>query len=205
MKVLPVARSPLIQAVCSQAEKIAGADLSVLITGETGTGKELFARAIHRMSTRAKAPFLAVNCGGIAKELVESTLFGHMRGAFTGADSNKRGVFASAEGGIVFLDEIGELPPSAQAALLRVLETKNGDARGRHERSSSEHAHHCRNAPQFGRDGAQWHFSRRPVIPLKCVRDRSAATSFAPRRYPGACGVLCRLRVRASRTRRAVD
>ncbi|MEZ6093786.1 MAG: sigma-54 dependent transcriptional regulator [Pirellulaceae bacterium] len=95
----------------------------MLITGETGTGKELVARAVHDCSLRSPKPFLAVNCGALPESLIESELFGHRKGAFTGADENRNGLFEVADGGTLFLDEIGELPKSVQAKLLRVLET----------------------------------------------------------------------------------
>lgn len=102
--------------------KAAACNLPVLITGETGTGKELFARAIHAESERAKHNFIAVNCGAIPEKLVESTLFGHVKGAFTGATCKAAGKFQEAHGGTIFLDEIGELPLEAQVKLLRVLQ-----------------------------------------------------------------------------------
>ncbi len=104
-------------------EKIAPTDSSVLILGETGTGKELVARAVHDASPRAKFPFVVVDCGAIAENLIESELFGHVRGAFSGALTDRRGLFEEANGGTLFLDEIGELPPALQPRLLRVLET----------------------------------------------------------------------------------
>ncbi len=103
--------------------KVAPTDSTVLITGETGTGKELAARSVHDNSGRTKKPFLAINCGALPESLIESELFGHRKGAFTGADENRAGLFEVADGGTLFLDEIGELPKSVQAKLLRVLET----------------------------------------------------------------------------------
>jgi transcriptional regulator with PAS, ATPase and Fis domain len=103
-------------------EKIAPTDTSVLIQGETGTGKELVARAIHDASPRARGPFVVVDCGAIAENLIESELFGHVRGAFSGAVGDRRGLVEEADGGTLFLDEIGELPPALQPRLLRVLE-----------------------------------------------------------------------------------
>ncbi len=108
--------------VFKQIAHAAASDVPVLITGETGTGKELVARAIHRHSGRAQAPFVAVNCGALAEGVLESELFGHVRGAFTGAVSDKKGLFEQAHGGVIFLDEIGETTPAVQVRLLRAIE-----------------------------------------------------------------------------------
>jgi transcriptional regulator with GAF, ATPase, and Fis domain len=108
--------------VMQRVEQVARADVPVLVLGETGSGKEVVAREIHHRSARAKGPFLRVNCGAIPPELVDSELFGHERGAFTGAIAVRKGWFERADGGTLFLDEIGELPAAAQVRLLRVLQ-----------------------------------------------------------------------------------
>jgi DNA-binding NtrC family response regulator len=119
----PVASSPAMREVLEMAARVAAAAVPVILQGETGTGKEVVARFLHDRSARAAKPMVSVNCAAIPAQLVESTLFGHERGAFTGAAQRQKGVFEEADGGTVFLDEIGELPLPAQAALLRVLET----------------------------------------------------------------------------------
>jgi DNA-binding NtrC family response regulator len=118
----PVIVSAAMRALFEAAEKVAASALPVLIHGETGTGKEVLARSIHAAGSRRERPLVCVNCGAIPVALVVSTLFGHVQGAFTGADRPSQGVFGAADGGTVLLDEIGELPLEAQAALLRVLE-----------------------------------------------------------------------------------
>ncbi len=115
--------SPPIERVRSQIAKVAGTSVRVLVTGESGTGKELIARAIHRASKRAAGPFVKVNCAAIPSELIESELFGHEKGAFTGAAKQKRGRFELADGGTLFLDEIGDMSLEAQAKVLRALQT----------------------------------------------------------------------------------
>ncbi len=116
--------SPRMQEVFRKVQKVAATDISVLITGETGTGKELIARELHSRSPRAKHPFITINCGAIPENLLESELFGHVRGAFTGAVGNKVGRFQSADHGTLFLDEIGEMPLALQVKILRALQEK---------------------------------------------------------------------------------
>ncbi len=120
-----IGQSPEIKSVLSLVERVADSDSTVLVTGESGTGKELIARAIHYNSPRAQNPFVAINCGAIPAELLESELFGHVKGAFTGAISNRVGRFEMANGGTIFLDEIGDLEPSLQVKLLRVLQERS--------------------------------------------------------------------------------
>jgi len=117
-----VTKNPRMMTLKAQAQILAEREVPVLITGETGTGKELFARAIHNASARKAQSFVPLNCGAIPPELVDSVLFGHKKGAFTGANSNKPGVFEQANGGTLFLDEFGELAPDTQVRLLRVLQ-----------------------------------------------------------------------------------
>jgi len=118
-----ISRSPRIAELVETVRHIAASDLTVLLIGESGVGKEVFARAIHRLSPRHAKRMLAINCGAIPEALLESELFGHERGAFTGATESRKGLFESAEGGSVLLDEIGEMPLNTQVKLLRVLET----------------------------------------------------------------------------------
>jgi len=119
-----IGQSDVMLAACERLKRIAPTPATVLLTGESGTGKEVAARALHRMSNRAAGSFVPVNCAAIAAELIESELFGHVKGAFTGAQQSREGLFYYARGGTLFLDEIGELPAAAQAKLLRVLEER---------------------------------------------------------------------------------
>ncbi|MFL5831990.1 MAG: sigma 54-interacting transcriptional regulator [Solirubrobacteraceae bacterium] len=129
-----VGTSPALTAVLSRVSKVAGSDSTVLITGETGTGKELVARAIHRLSRRGPRAFVAVNCAAIPRDLIASELFGHEKGAFTGAIQRRLGRFELADGGTIFLDEVGELSPDIQVALLRVLQEREFERVGGRDR-----------------------------------------------------------------------
>ena len=133
-----VGSSPALQSALSRVAKVAPTDSTVLITGETGTGKELIARAIHKRSQRSPRAFVSVNCAATPRELIASELFGHEKGAFTGATHRRMGRFESAEGGTIFLDEVGELPAETQIALLRVLQEREYQRVGGNEPLKSD-------------------------------------------------------------------
>ena len=176
-----VGRSRPMKTVYEMVEKVAKTDSAVLVYGESGTGKELVARAIHRRSARREGPFVKVNCGSLPRELVQSELFGHEKGAFTGAIRQKKGKFELAEGGTIFLDEIGDLPLEAQVNILRVLQTKEYDRVGGEETIHADvrviAATH-RVLREMVAEGAfrEDLFYRLEVIPIRLVplRDRKA-------------------------------
>lgn len=128
-----VGSSPKMQAIFQMIETVAAVQSTILITGESGTGKELVARAIHDMSPRAERPFISINCGAFTETLLESELFGYVKGAFTGANTNRKGLFEAANEGTIFLDEIGEMSPAMQVKLLRVLQERRVRPVGAHD------------------------------------------------------------------------
>jgi DNA-binding NtrC family response regulator len=131
-----IGRSGRMQAVYQMIETVAGVQSTVLITGESGTGKEMVARAVHNLSPRADKPFMPINCGAFTETLLESELFGYVRGAFTGATANRKGLFEAANHGTIFLDEIGEMSPTMQVKLLRVLQERKVRPVGAHEETT---------------------------------------------------------------------
>jgi transcriptional regulator with PAS, ATPase and Fis domain len=136
-RIIHSAASPLVQ-VLDQLAKVAASPVNVLVTGESGTGKELVVRAVHDLSPWARGPFSPINCGAIPSALLESELFGHVRGAFTGADRDRPGRLEQASGGTLFLDEIGEMPLSLQVKLLRVLQEREFEPLGSSARRKAE-------------------------------------------------------------------
>lgn len=128
-----IGTSAKMHAIFQMIETVAEVQSTVLITGESGTGKELVARAIHDLSPRAEKPFISINCGAFTETLLESELFGYVKGAFTGANTNRKGLFEAANGGTIFLDEIGEMSPAMQVKLLRVLQERRVRAVGAHD------------------------------------------------------------------------
>ena len=138
-----VGSSPALQGVLSRIARVAPADSTVLIMGETGTGKELVARAIHKRSQRSARAFVSVNCAAVPPSLIASELFGHEKGAFTGAQQRRLGRFELAEGGTIFLDEIGELPAETQIALLRVLQEREFERVGGNHPILNRRPSHC--------------------------------------------------------------
>jgi DNA-binding NtrC family response regulator len=125
----PVFQSPSMKSVVRTIERVAPSDVSILITGESGTGKEVIGDLIHALSPRSKGPMVKVNCAALPRELIESELFGSVKGAFTGAQADREGLFRQAEGGTLLLDELSEMPIDTQSKLLRVLQEKRSASR----------------------------------------------------------------------------
>ena len=151
--------------------KIADSPSTAMVTGESGTGKELVARAIHFNGGRAGKPFVSVNCGAIPEALMESELFGHVKGAFTGAVANKIGLFSAADGGTLFLDEITEIPPLLQVKLLRAIQQREIRRRRRHPRHQDGRAADRRLQSRSGAGGGGEAF---------CARTSSTASTSSP-------------------------
>lgn len=148
-----IGSSPALEFVLSEVERVAPTDSTVLVLGETRTGKELIAHAIHTLSARCGRPFVKLNCSAIPFDLLESELFGHEKGAFTGAIAQKIGRFEMADTGTLFLDEIGDLPPALQPKLLRVLQEQEFERLGSGENASHQCACGGSDPPRSYRDG----------------------------------------------------
>ena len=187
-----VGASPALQQVRELIDKVGPTAARVLITGENGTGKELVARALHEASPRREGAFVEVNCAAIPSELIESELFGHMKGSFTGAFADRAGKFEQADGGTLFLDEVGDMSLPAQAKLLRVLQEgvvtriggskadPGGRARARGDQQGSRDGDRRRTVP------------RGSAVPAQRRADRGARAPRAGRRHPRAGGTLRR-------------
>ena len=181
-----VVRDPAMQATVHRAEQVAASEASVLITGESGTGKEVLARHIHRRSRRSAGPFVALNCAAIPENLLESELFGHEKGAFTGAVARRVGKFEAADGGTLLLDEISEMDIRLQAKLLRALQEREIDRLG----GAAPVRVNVRILATTNRDllarGAARRIPRGPVFPPECRVAAHSAAARAARRHRGA-------------------
>ena len=163
--------------------EVAKTESSVLITGETGTGKELIAKAIHAKSNRAQYPFIAINCGAMPDTLLESELFGHQKGAFTGAIQSRKGFLEVVSGGTLFLDEIGEISPKMQVDLLRVLEEKKITRIGSSEPIEVDFRLISATRQDLEKEITEWKFSGRFLLSHQCHQYSCPAAQKAKRRY----------------------
>ena len=177
-------RSQAMLQVRSLVERVARSMAPVLVQGESGTGKELVARAIHACSTRADAPFIAVNCGAIPEQLLEAEFFGYRKGSFTGAHEDRDGFVQAAQGGTLFLDEIGDLPLAMQSKLLRVIQERTVRPVGAVDRNADQRARGQCHAQGSGIRSARGPLPARPVLPPQRDPDPRAGVARADRR-PG--------------------
>ncbi len=182
--------SASIRQVRNTIDRVAASDATVLIGGESGTGKEVVARAIHARGPRRDKPFVAINCGAIPEHLIESELFGHVRGAFTGAVADRPGCFRSADGGTVFLDEIGELPAPSAGQAVACPAGARLSAGGERDQHRRRRAHHRGLQSRSARAGASRPVSRGPLLPSQRHHHRSAAVARAPRGHPAVGAAL---------------
>jgi Nif-specific regulatory protein len=180
------------QQVFVEVHQAAPSRATVLLRGESGTGKEAIARAIHFLSPRKDGPFIKVNCAALTESLLESELFGHEKGAFTGAIGERKGRFELAHGGTLFLDEIGDVSPAFQAKLLRVLQEREFERVGGSKAGEGGRAPDLRHQPRPREDGAARRVPRRPVLPHQRGGHLPAAAARAPRRHPAAGGAFPR-------------
>jgi DNA-binding NtrC family response regulator len=160
-------QAPAMQDVFRAIGRLSQSNVTVMITGESGSGKELVARALHKHSPRANGPFVAINTAAIPKDLLESELFGHERGAFTGAQTSRRGRFEQAEGGTLFLDEIGDMPFDLQTFVARFVRWALLQSGWAHF-GESQCASHCCHTPRFRATGQRRRVPRRLVSPPEC-------------------------------------
>ena len=179
-----IGQSNAIKIVLAQAEQVADTDTSVLILGETGTGKELMARALHNLSRRKDRPMITVNCAALPSTLVESELFGHVKGAYTGAQSKRIGRFELANGSTLFLDEVGELSPGLQAKLLRVLQTKQFERLGGQETISTDVRIIARHESGLSAGRGKRRVSYGSLLPSERLPHYNTPPSRATRGYP---------------------
>ena len=187
-----IGASPAFKEVVRQVEVVAPTNATVLLQGETGTGKELLARAVHQQSFRSDHPFVTVNCAAIPSGLLESELFGHERGAFTGALAQKIGRFELAHQGTLFLDEIGDLPLDLQPKLLRVLQEQEFERVGQHTRPARRRAPGGGDQPRAGAAGGRRAVPRRSLLPAERLSHYGAAAApTAQRIFPCWCAISC--------------
>ena len=179
----PVFRSHAMQQVVRTVERIAPSDVTILITGESGTGKEVIADLVHALSPRSKNRIIKINCAALPRELIESELFGSVKGAFTGAHSDREGLFRQAEGGTLFLDEISEMPIDTQSKLLRVLQDQKSPARRRQDRLPDQLPHRRRHEPQTRGRHQGRQAPRRFILPHQRHFRPPAAIARTPRRH----------------------
>ena len=181
-----IGSSPPMQNVYGLIAKCAPTNSTVLITGESGTGKEMIARAIHYNSLRKDQPFVTVDCNTLSENLLESELFGHVKGSFTGAVANKRGMFEIANNGTLFLDEFGNIPLSTQAKLLRVIQEREFRAVGEHQHPEDQCQARDRDQQGSQGDGRRGHVPRGPLLPHQRLPHPLSAAERAPRRHSRA-------------------